>query len=136
MPRRSKLKRESRSCAPKEFESGVIVDISRVEALQAKSQLTAFATDTGGQAFFPNSLNEYADIYSAIKVGVEGPQRFGETALGYSISYDVRPETPRSESPNIAVDLVNPQTNESLRIADDKGNSIQYRITIRSLQSQ
>jgi Ca-activated chloride channel family protein len=123
-------------------ESGVpiysisILQIARIEAeargmsgpadmtfLQADNEMRTFAKETGGLAFFPRFLGEYPSVFRQI-----------ETALRneYALAYHPTNTAKDGKFRHIKVELVNPENNEPLRIVNDKGKPIKYKIIAKA----
>jgi VWFA-related protein len=97
--------------------------IARLDFLQADNQMRTFATETGGQAFFPRFYGEFPSIYGAIAQSLRNQYQ-----LGYEPSNKARDGKFRK----IKVELVNPATGEPLRVTDQKGKPIKYRIVAKN----
>jgi Ca-activated chloride channel homolog len=90
-----------------------------MDFLQADNEMRTFAKETGGLAFFPRFLGEYPNIFRQI-----------ETALRneYVLAYHPTNTTKDGKFRHIKIELVNPETNEPLRIVNDKGKPIKYKV--------
>jgi Ca-activated chloride channel homolog len=97
--------------------------IARLDFLQADNQMRTFATETGGQAFFPRFYGEFPAIYQAISQSLRNQYQ-----LGYQPANKARDGKFRK----IKVELVNPATGEPLRVTDQKGKPIKYRIVAKN----
>jgi Ca-activated chloride channel homolog len=93
--------------------------IQRLDFLQADNQMRTFARETGGQAYFPRFFGEFPNIYRAIHEALRSQ---------YSITYAPTNQAKDGKFRKIAVQLVNPATNEPLRIVDEKGKPMKYTI--------
>ena len=102
---------------------GAMGPIQRLDFLQADNQMRTFAKETGGQAFFPRFYGEFPSIFRAIHEAMRN-----QYSLGYSPSNAARDGKFRK----IKVELVNPATNEPLRITDEKGKPIKYSIVAKN----
>ncbi len=91
----------------------------RMDFLQADNEMRTFAKETGGMAFFPRFPGEYPGIYRAVSDSLRNQ---------YSIAYHPTNQARDGKYRKIKVDLVNPDTNEPLRIVDQKGKPIKYQI--------
>ncbi len=91
--------------------------------LQADNQMTTFARETGGQVFFPRFYGEFPSIFGSISDSLRN-----EYSIGYEPSNKVRDGKFRK----IKVELVNPATNEPLRVVDEKGKPIKYQIIAKN----
>jgi len=102
---------------------GAMGSIQRLDFLQADNQMRTFATETGGQAFFPRFYGEFPAIYGAISQALRN-----QYLLGYEPANKARDGKFRK----IKVELVNPSTNEPLRVTDQKGKPIKYKIVAKN----
>jgi Ca-activated chloride channel homolog len=97
--------------------------IARLDFLQADNQMRTFAKETGGMAFFPRFYGEFPGIFQSIAQSLRN-----QYAIGYSPANKVRDGKFRK----IKVELVNPATNEPLRVVDEKGKPIKYSIIAKA----
>ncbi|MFB3779611.1 MAG: VWA domain-containing protein [Bryobacteraceae bacterium] len=102
---------------------GYMDSISRLDFLQADNQLRTFAKETGGQAFFPRFYGEFPSIFRAISEALRSQ---------YNITYQPSNQARDGKFRKIKVELVNPATNEPLRITDEKGKPIKYTILAKN----
>ena len=98
---------------------GYMGPIARMDFLQADNQMRVFAKETGGQAFLPRFFGEFPGIFRAVHEALRS-----QYTLAYTPSNSAKDGTFRK----IKVDLVDPATNEKLRIVDEKGKPIKYQI--------
>ena len=98
---------------------GMMGSIARLDFLQADNTLRTFARETGGQAFFPRFLGEYPGIFRAIADSMRNQ---------YTLAYNPSNTARDGKFRKIKVELVNPATNEPLKIVDEKGKPIKYQI--------
>jgi Ca-activated chloride channel family protein len=97
--------------------------IARMDFLQADNQMNTFAKETGGMAFFPRFYGEFPGIFQAIAQSLRN-----QYSIGYSPSNKARDGKFRK----IKVQLVNPATNEPLRVTDERGKPIKYQIIAKA----
>jgi VWFA-related protein len=102
---------------------GYLGPIQRLDFLQADNQMRTFAKETGGQSFFPRFYGEFPNIFRAIHEALRN-----QYSLGYQPSNQVRDGKFRK----IKVELVNAETNEALRIVDEKGKPIKYQVLAKA----
>ena len=102
---------------------GYLGPIQRLDFLQADNQMRTFSKETGGQSFFPRFYGEFPNIFRAIHEALRN-----QYSLGYQPSNQVRDGKFRK----IKVELVNAETNEALRIVDEKGKPIKYQILAKA----
>jgi hypothetical protein len=97
--------------------------IARLDFLQADNQMKTFAKETGGMAFFPRFYGEFPSIFQAISDSLRNQ---------YSLAYSPSNQTKDGNFRKIKVELVNPATNEPLRVTDQKGKPIKYQIIAKA----
>jgi len=86
---------------------------------QADNQMRTFAKETGGQAFFPRFYGEFPGIFQAISDALRNE---------YTLTYHPTNQARDGSYRHIKVELVNPATNEPLRVVDQKEKPIKYQI--------
>ena len=96
---------------------------SRMTFLQADNQMKTFAKETGGMAFFPRFYGEFPSIYQNISQSLRNQ---------YSLAYNPSNQVRDGKFRKIKVELVNPATNEPLRVTDQKGKPIKYQIIAKN----
>jgi Ca-activated chloride channel homolog len=94
-----------------------------IDFLQGDNELRTFAKETGGQAFFPRFMAEMPNAFFAINQALRN-----QYSLGYSPTNQARDGKFRK----ITVQLVNPATNEPLKVTDQKGKPIKYQIIAKA----
>lgn len=97
--------------------------IQRLDFLQADNQMRTFAKETGGMSFFPRFEGEMPNIFRAISDSLRN-----QYVLTYNPSNTARDGKVR----RIKVELVDPATNQPLRIVDEKGKPIKYQIIAKN----
>ena len=98
---------------------GQMGPIQELDFLQADNQMKTFAKETGGMAFFPRFTGEYPSIYQSISQALRNQ---------YSLAYQPTNQAKDGSFRKIKVQLVNPATNEPLRVTDEKGKPIKYQV--------
>lgn len=98
---------------------GALGPIQRLDFLQADNQMRTFAKESGGAAFFPRFYGEFPSIFRSIADSLRNQ---------YTITYTSSNQTRDGKFRKIKVELVNPATNEPLRIVDQKSKPIKYQI--------
>lgn len=91
--------------------------------LQADNEMRTFSKETGGQSFFPRFIAEYPSVYQQIESALRNQ---------YSLSYHPTNTAKDGKFRRIKVELINPATNEPLRITNEKGKAIKYQVLARS----
>jgi Ca-activated chloride channel family protein len=102
---------------------GMLGPIARLDFLQADNQLRTFARETGGMAFFPRFYGEFPGIFRSISQALRNR---------YYITYQPSNLKRDGKFRRIKVELVNPATNEPLKITDERGRPIKYTIIAKS----
>lgn len=102
---------------------GGMGSIQRLDFLQADNQMRTFAKETGGMSFFPRFYGEFPSIFQAIAQSLRNQ---------YSIGYEPSNKARDGKFRKIKVELVNPATNEPLRVTDQKGKPIKYSIIAKA----
>lgn len=97
--------------------------IQRMDFLQADNQMRTFAKESGGMAFFPRFFAEMPEIFRTVQESMRS-----QYVLSYTPSNSARDGKFRK----IKVELVNPDTNEPLRVVDEKGKPIKYQIQAKA----
>ena len=98
---------------------GGLGSIQRLDFLQADNQMRTFARETGGQSYFPRFYGEFPNIFRAIHEALRSQ---------YSLAYAPSNQARDGKFRKIKVELVNPATNEPLRITDQKGKPMKYSV--------
>ncbi len=86
---------------------------------QADNQMRTFAKETGGQFFAPRFYAEFPNIYQAISDSLRNQ---------YTFTYHPTNQARDGSFRHIKVELVNPATNEPLRVIDEKQKPIKYQV--------
>jgi Ca-activated chloride channel family protein len=94
-----------------------------IDFLQGDNELRTFAKETGGQAFFPRFLGEMPGVFQQISQALRNQ---------YSLGYSPTNQAKDGKFRKITVQLVNPATNEPLRVTDEKGKPIKYTIIAKA----
>jgi Ca-activated chloride channel homolog len=102
---------------------GYMGSIQRLDFLQADNQMRTFAKETGGQSFFPRFYGEFPGIFRAIHEALRNQ---------YSITYNPTNQARDGKFRKIKVELVDPKTNQPLRIIDEKNKPIKYTVMAKS----
>jgi hypothetical protein len=97
--------------------------MARMDFLQADNQMRTFAKETGGMSFFPRFYGEFPSIYQAIQQSLRNQ---------YSLAYAPTNAAHDGKFRKIKVELVNPATNEPLRVTDEKGKPVKYQIIAKA----
>jgi len=98
---------------------GAMGPIQRLDFLQADNQMRTFAKESGGMAFFPRFYGEFPSIFKAIADSMRNQ---------YTVTYTSTNQARDGKFRKIKVELVNPATNEPLRVLDQKNKPIKYSV--------
>lgn len=102
---------------------GWMSPLQRLDFLQADNQMRTFARETGGQAFLPRFFGEFPGIFQAIQQAMRNQ---------YTITYTPTNQVRDGKYRKLKVELVNPETNEPLRITNEKSKPIKYQIIAKA----
>jgi VWFA-related protein len=103
--------------------SGAMGPIQRLDFLQADNQMRTFARESGGMSFFPRFEGEMPGIFRQIEDSLRNE---------YTISYHPSNTAHDGKFRRIKVELVDPQTNQPLRIVNEKNKPIKYQIIAKA----
>jgi VWFA-related protein len=98
---------------------GQLGAIAQMDFLQADNALRTFSKETGGMAFFPRFYGEFPGIFQSLNDILRN-----QYVLTYTPTNQERDGKPRK----IKVEIVNPDTNEPLRVTDEKGKPVKYTV--------
>jgi Ca-activated chloride channel family protein len=93
--------------------------IARMDFLQADNTLRTFSKESGGMAFFPRFFGEFPSIFQNIAEAMRNQ---------YVLTYTPSNQTRDGKFRKIKVELINPETNEPVKVVDEKGKPIKYQI--------
>lgn len=102
---------------------GWLGSMARMDFLQADNQMRTFARETGGQSFFPRFEGEMPAVFQTIHQALRNQ---------YVITYQPSNNKHDGTFRKLKVELVNPATNEPLRIKDEKDKPMKYTIVAKS----
>jgi VWFA-related protein len=91
--------------------------------LQGDNELRTFAKETGGQAYFPRFIAELPGVFQSISQSLRNQ---------YSLGYSPNNQAHDGKFRKLTVQLVNPATNEPLRMVDEKGKPMKYTILAKA----
>jgi VWFA-related protein len=97
--------------------------IQEMDFLQADNEMKTFTRETGGQAYFPRFMGEYPSVFRSIEEALRNQ---------YSIGYHPTNTARDGKFRRIKVELVNPETNEPLRMQNEKGKTLKYSIIAKA----
>jgi VWFA-related protein len=102
--------------------SGYLGGIARMDFLQADNQLRTFSKETGGMAFFPRFYGEFPSIFASINEALRHQ---------YVLTYTPSNQARDGKFRKIKVELVDPATNQPLRVLDEKNKPVKYTVQAR-----
>src|ERR1022692_3900503 len=95
-----------------------------LDFLQGDNELKTFAKETGGQAFFPRFQGDLPGVFHAISQSLRNQ---------YSLGYSPNNQAKDGKFRKLTVQLVNPGTNEPLKMLDEKtGKPMKYTILAKT----
>jgi len=103
--------------------SGAMSSMARLDFIQADNEMRTFAAETGGMSYFPRFDAEFPGIFQSIEQTLRSD---------YVLTYNPSNQARDGKARRIKVELVNPETNEPVRINDDKGKPIKYKIVAKT----
>jgi Ca-activated chloride channel family protein len=103
--------------------TGAISDFQNMDFLQADNQLRTFAKESGGMSFFPAFYGQFPEIYRSIR---------DTLANQYVLTYSPTNQVKDGKYRKIKVELVDPNTNQPLRVNDQKGKALKYEIIAKT----
>jgi Ca-activated chloride channel family protein len=102
---------------------GAMGPIANMDFLQADNEMRTFAKETGGMSFFPRFVGEYPSVFRQIEDAMRSQ---------YALAYHPTNTARDGKFRRIKVELVNPETNEPLRVTNEKGKAIKYQIVAKA----
>ncbi len=96
--------------------------IQQLDFLQADNEMKTFASETGGQAYFPRFLQEFPSIYQSISSSLRNQ---------YSLTYKPSNQAKDGKFRKLKVELVDPQTGDALRISEN-GRPVKYTVVTKA----
>ena len=103
--------------------AGYLGPIERMDFLQADNQMRTFSAETGGMSYFPRFDSEFPGIFQSMAQTLRS---------NYVLTYNPSNQARDGKVRRIKVELINPETNEPVRINDDKGKAIKYKIVAKT----
>ena len=103
--------------------AGYMGSLERMDFLQADNEMRTFAAETGGMSYFPRFDAEFPGIFQSIEQTLRSD---------YVLTYNPSNQARDGKVRRIKVQLINPETNEPVRINDDKGKAIKYKIVAKT----
>jgi len=102
--------------------SGGFGGVDNMDFLQGDNELRTFAKETGGQAYFPLRIQELPQVFQSITQALRSQ---------YSLSYTPNNLAKDGKYRKITVQLINPSTNEPLRIIENS-KPVKYTIVTKA----
>jgi VWFA-related protein len=94
-----------------------------IDFAQGDNELKTFAKETGGQAFFPRFMQEMPGAFQAINQSLRNQ---------YTLSYSPTNTAKDGKFRKLTVQLVDPTTNEPLKVTNQKGKAMKYTIVAKA----
>jgi Ca-activated chloride channel homolog len=92
--------------------------IQQLDFLQADNEMKTFASESGGQAYFPRFFGEFPNIYQSVSAALRNQ---------YSITYQPANQAKDGKFRKLKVELVDPETGAALRI-NEGGKPVKYSV--------
>jgi VWFA-related protein len=102
---------------------GMGAQMMNMDFLQADNEMKTFSKESGGLSFFPRFPGEYPQIFRQIEQALREQ---------YSLSYHPTNLAHDGKFRRIKVELVDPATNQPLRVTDAKGKPMKYQIVAKA----
>lgn len=106
-----------------ESQGGMGAQMMNMDFLQADNEMKTFSKETGGLSFFPRFPGEYPQIFRMIEMAMRQQ---------YSLSYHPTNVARDGKFRHIKVQLIDPATNQPLRVVDAKNKPIKYQIIAKA----
>jgi VWFA-related protein len=103
--------------------AGAMGTMQQLDFLQADNEMRTFAAETGGMSYFPRFDAEFPGIFQSIEQTMRSD---------YVLTYNPSNQARDGKVRRIKVQLINSETNEPVRINDDKGKAIKYKIVAKT----
>ncbi len=97
--------------------------IQNMDFLQADNQMKTFASETGGRSFFPRFEGEMPGIFQAVQQSMRNQ---------YVLTYQPTNQTKDGKFRRLKVELVNSETNQPLKVVDEKGKPMKVQIIAKA----
>jgi len=97
--------------------------VQNLDFLQADNQMKTFASETGGRAFFPRFDGEMPGIFQAIHQSMRSQ---------YTLTYQPSNQTKDGKFRRLKVELINSETNQPLKVVDEKGKPMKVQILTKA----
>jgi VWFA-related protein len=102
---------------------GMAGAMSDMNLAVSNEQMKTFATETGGRAFFPRFEGEMGGIFQAVHDSLRNQ---------YTLTYQPSNQAKDGKFRRLKVELVNPETNEPMKVQDEKGKPIKVHIVAKA----
>jgi Ca-activated chloride channel homolog len=89
----------------------------------SNEQMKTFSNETGGRAFFPRFLGEMPGIFRMVQDSMRS---------NYTLTYQPSNQVKDGKFRRLKVELVNPETNQPLRVVDEKQKPIKVQIVTKA----
>jgi Ca-activated chloride channel family protein len=102
---------------------GMGAAIQNMDFLQADNEMRTFSKESGGLSFFPRFVAEYPQVFRQVEQALRDQ---------YSFAYHPTNVSRDGKFRRIKVELINPETNEPLRIVNEKGKAVKYQVLAKA----
>jgi Ca-activated chloride channel family protein len=102
---------------------GYLSGVQELDFLQADNQLRTFSKESGGMSFFPHFYGEFPGIFQAVSQSLRSQ---------YVLTYNPTNTARDGKFRKIKVELVDPETNQPLKVVDEKKKPIKYQVIAKA----
>jgi Ca-activated chloride channel family protein len=106
-----------------ESRGGMGAQMANMYFLQADNEMKTFSKESGGLSFFPRFPGEYPQIFRQIQAAMREQ---------YSLSYHPTNLSRDGKFRRIKVEVIDPATNQPLRVLDAKNKPIKYQVIAKA----
>jgi VWFA-related protein len=106
-----------------EARGGMRAQMADMDFLQADNEMKTFSKETGGLSFFPRFSGEYPQVFRQIEMAMRQQ---------YSLTYHPTNVARDGKFRRIKVELIDPATNEPMRVLDAKNKPMKYRVIAKA----
>jgi Ca-activated chloride channel homolog len=96
--------------------------IQQLDFLQADNEMKTFASESGGQAFFPRFFGEFPNIFQSVSAALRNQ---------YSLTYKPSNQAKDGQFRKIKVELVDPETGAALKVTEG-GKPVKYSVVAKA----
>ena len=106
-----------------ESRGGMGAQMANMDFLQADNEMKTFSKESGGLSFFPRFSGEYPQVFRQIEAAMRQQ---------YSLTYHPTNLAKDGKFRRIKVELIDPATNQPMRVLDAKNKPIKYQVIAKA----